>query len=169
MKITKLIFVSILAFAFLGCAAPAEKTDNTAKPAASEDAKSSTETATSEAPKDEPAKSSDAAASSKSPTEIMKAYIEALKKKDAAVIKESLSKASLEGYEKSAKAQDKSLEEMIAVGEDLSDKPMPEMRNEKIDGDTATVEVKMDDTEKWETVPFVKEGGMWKIAFDKLN
>ncbi len=169
MRISKFIFVSVLAFAFLGCAAPVEKTDNSATPAASEDAKSSTESAASEAPKDETAKNGDDAASLKSPTETMKAYIDALKKKDAAVIKASLSKASLERYEKSAKAQGKTLEEMIATDEDVSDKKMPEMRNEKIDGDTATVEVKMDDTEKWETVPFVKEGGIWKIAFDKLN
>ncbi|MCB1024363.1 MAG: DUF4878 domain-containing protein [Acidobacteria bacterium] len=169
MKITKLIFVSILAFAFLGCSAPADKTGNTAKPADSADAKPPTGSNSAEGTKDEAAKTGDDAASSKSPTETMKAYIEALKKKDAAVIKASISKASLEGYEKSAKAQGKTIDEMIASDEDVSDKTMPEMRNEKIDGDTAVVEVKMDDTGKWEKVPFVKEEGAWKIAFDKLN
>ena len=45
---------------------------------------------------------------------------------------------------------------------------MPELRNEKITGDTATVEMKRDKSDKWDTVPFVKEDGEWKIAFDRL-
>ena len=45
--------------------------------------------------------------------------------------------------------------------------PTFEARNEKITGDTATVELKSQG-DKWETMPFVKEDGQWKLAFDKL-
>jgi len=41
-----------------------------------------------------------------------------------------------------------------------------EYRDEKIDGDKATLQVK-DSAGSWETVPFVREGGVWKI--DKLS
>jgi hypothetical protein len=44
---------------------------------------------------------------------------------------------------------------------------MPETRNEKIDGDTATLEVKDDKKDKWETIHFAKEDGEWKLALDK--
>ena len=37
-----------------------------------------------------------------------------------------------------------------------------EYRDEKIDGDTATLQVKTQ-YGSWETVPFVREGGVWKI------
>ena len=43
---------------------------------------------------------------------------------------------------------------------------MPETRNEKIDGDKATLEFK--DTggdSNWTTAHFVKEDGEWKVAF----
>ena len=41
------------------------------------------------------------------------------------------------------------------------------MREEKIEGETATVEVQnMMDKEEYEKIPFVKEGGAWKVALD---
>jgi hypothetical protein len=45
---------------------------------------------------------------------------------------------------------------------------MPETRNEKINGDMATLEVKNEKTDKWDPLPFVKENGEWKIALDKF-
>ena len=45
---------------------------------------------------------------------------------------------------------------------------IPETRNEKIDGETATVEVKIDESGKNDLVyPFVREDGKWKLARDK--
>ncbi len=54
------------------------------------------------------------------------------------------------------------------VDKDDKDEKLPETRNEKITGDTATLEVKNDKTGKWDTLPFVKENGEWKIALDKF-
>lgn len=46
---------------------------------------------------------------------------------------------------------------------------MPETRNEKITGDKATLEIKDKDTkdDKWMSFPFVKQDGVWKMAFEE--
>lgn len=105
-----------------------------------------------------------------SPTATLKAFYEATQKKDAEGIKKTLSKGTLEMLEGFAKAQNKTLDESLKSGlaSDTSSDKMPETRNEKIDGDKATIEVKNDKTGQWETVPFVKEDGTWKIAFDQM-
>ena len=41
------------------------------------------------------------------------------------------------------------------------------MRNENIAGERATVEVKNKLADKWATLPFIKEDGVWKIALDE--
>ena len=54
------------------------------------------------------------------------------------------------------------------LDKDEKEEKMPETRNEKIDGETATLEVKNEKTDKWDTLPFVKENSEWKIALDKF-
>lgn len=110
-----------------------------------------------------------------SPSATLKAYFEALQKKDAAGLKKTLSKGTLEMFEQFAKAQNppKTLDEALQTGLASSttttdSNKVPETRNEKIDGEKATLEVKNDKTGAWETVPFVKEEGNWKIAFDQM-
>ncbi|MEO6393437.1 MAG: hypothetical protein ABIP75_16430 [Pyrinomonadaceae bacterium] len=105
-----------------------------------------------------------------SPTATYKAYYEAAKKKDATALKKSLSKGTLDLLEKAAKAQDKSMDDLLkddSFSKDLPDK-LPESRNEKIDGDTATLEIKEQKSGDWITMPFVKEDGSWKLAIDKF-
>jgi flagellar hook-associated protein FlgK len=103
------------------------------------------------------------------PTATFKAFYEASKKKDAAGMKKSLSKGTLDMFDKLAKEQNKSTDDMLKdVDKDDKSEKMPETRNEKINGDTATLEVKNDKTDKWDTLPFVKENGEWKIALDKF-
>jgi len=101
------------------------------------------------------------------PTATLKAFYEASKKKDATAMKKTLSKGSLDMFEKQAKEQGKSFDDLLKSDQHTPDK-MPETRNEKIDGETATLEVKNDQTNKWDTLPCVKEDGEWKIAFDKF-
>jgi hypothetical protein len=113
-----------------------------------------------------------AAACSKSagstPTAVAKAFFDASKAKDVQGIKNALSQKSLEMMEAFAKMGNKSLDESLKDPETSSKQPATfEARNEKITGETATLEVK-DETGKWQTMPFVKEGGQWKMAFDKL-
>ncbi len=107
--------------------------------------------------------------SSSSPTKTFKAFFEASKKKDAAGMRKALSKGTLDMFDKLAKAQNKSTDDMLKeVDKDAKDEKLPETRNEKITGDTATLEVKNDKMGKWDTLPFVKENGEWKIALDKF-
>ena len=108
---------------------------------------------------------------SPTPTDTFKAFFEASKKKDVPGMKKALSKSSLDMFEKLAKLQDKSLDDMlkeIDKDDKAKDEKMPETRNEKITGDTATLEVKNEKTAEWDTLPFVKENGEWKIALDKF-
>ena len=103
------------------------------------------------------------------PTATFKAFYEASKKKDVPGMKKTLSKGTLDMFDKLAKEQNKTTDEMLkAVDKDDKSDKMPETRNEKITGDTATLEVKNDKTNKWDPLPFVKENGEWKIALDKF-
>ena len=72
--------------------------------------------------------------------------------------------------EKAAKEQKKTIDEAIKEGLESpgakTDK-VPPTRNEKIDGNNATLEVQDEESKKWETMYFVKEGRDWKIALDK--
>jgi Skp family chaperone for outer membrane proteins len=103
------------------------------------------------------------------PTATFKAFFEATKKKDAAGMKKALSKGTLDMFDKLAKEQNKTTDDMLKqLNMEDKDQKLPETRNEKIDGDTATLEVKNEKTSKWDTLPFVKENGEWKVALDKF-
>ena len=108
--------------------------------------------------------------SGSSPTATFKAFFEAQQKKDVAGMKKNLSKTSLAIMEKSAKEQNKTIDD--AIKEQLenpaskTDK-IPETRNEKINGNEATLELRNEDTSKWDTMYFVKEDNAWKIALDR--
>jgi hypothetical protein len=108
------------------------------------------------------------AAPTVSPTEVLKAQNEAQKKKDGAAMKQNLSKSSLALIEKAAKAQNKTVEELLTLeSPDYKQPESFEYRNEKIEGDTATVEIKPAGFDAWGKAFFVKEDGRWKYAIDK--
>ncbi len=98
------------------------------------------------------------------PTATAKAFYDAAKAKDVQTLKNSLSKKSLEVMEAFAKMGGKTLDDTLKEPSNMP--PAFEARNEKITGDTATLEVK-GQGDKWDTLYFVKEDGRWKIAFDK--
>jgi len=104
----------------------------------------------------------------KGPTDVMKTLYEASKTKDVEAVKKSISKGTLALFEESAKAQNTTVDELLRKDEGAPFKELPEMRNEKIEGDTATIELKSMTTNNWETVPFVKEDRIWKLALDKF-
>jgi len=104
------------------------------------------------------------------PSATFKAYFEAQQKKDIPAMKQTLSKTSLEMMEASAKQQQLTVDKMIASQlENPAAKvdKMPETRNEKVTGDTATLELHNEDANRWDTMYFVKENGAWKIALDR--
>jgi len=103
-----------------------------------------------------------------SPSGVLKQYVAASQKQDIAAMKNLLSKGSLELIEKSAKAQNSTTDELLRRESSVKILNAPETRNEKIEGETATVEVKNETNGEFDLkMPFVKENGAWKIARDK--
>jgi hypothetical protein len=98
-----------------------------------------------------------------SPTETLKALNAAGKKKDTAAVKGYFSQASLALFEEEARAQNKTVDEFLSEREY---EELPEIQNEKIEGDRATIEIKDPKTGAVERIPLIKENNQWKIAFD---
>lgn len=83
-------------------------------------------------------------------------------------MKKRLSKKTLTMVENSALSQKKTVDEAITADFPAAQaQKAPEMRNEKITGDSATLEVQENGTKEWQTMYFVKEDGAWKLALDK--
>lgn len=103
----------------------------------------------------------------RTPTETLKALNEASKKKDPAAIKKLLSKGTLVLLENAALAANTSSDELLKKEDGAPFQELPEIRGEKIEGETATVTVKNQMTSEDENIPLVKEDGEWKVALDK--
>ncbi len=102
------------------------------------------------------------------PSDVLKQYVAASQKQDIAAMKALLSKGSLDLIEKSAQTQGTTTDEILRREASVKIKNAPETRNEKIEGETATVEVKNETTGSFDMImPFVRENGAWKIARDK--
>lgn len=97
------------------------------------------------------------------PLETLQAYTRAIKRKDTTEMKLLLSDASLKMAEQEAKAQSRPLDDIVK-NETLFNESQSELkyRNEKIEGERGSIEVK-NSFGMWNTVPFVREEGTWKI------
>jgi hypothetical protein len=105
-----------------------------------------------------------------SPTTTFEAFYESLKKKDVQAYKKTVSKKTLEMLQKEAGELGKSLDEYIKADMDKPTRKLPdklETRHEKIEGDHATLEIKNNEG-GWNTVPFVKEDGEWKVSLEQV-
>ena len=97
------------------------------------------------------------------PLETFKSYTKAIKKKDTDAMKVLLSEATLKMHEQEAKAQGVTLDEIVKRETLFSESQTTvEFRHEKVEGEKATLQVKTM-YGAWETVPFVREDGVWKI------
>jgi hypothetical protein len=103
-----------------------------------------------------------------SPTETMKAYYDAAKRKDIAAVKKFLSRGTMQIMEDLAKGQGKTVDQMFSenAGRDAQ-MPTPEFTNEKVNGDTATLDINAPG-KPVVTMQMVKEDGEWKLAIDKM-
>lgn len=97
------------------------------------------------------------------PLDTLQAYTKAIKKKDPTTMKMLLSDATLKMHEQQAKEQGVTLDDIV-LRETLFNQSQTSLKfkNEKTEGDKATVEVE-NSFGAYETVPFVKENGIWKI------
>lgn len=98
------------------------------------------------------------------PSAAFRTFYDAAKANNVESMKRSMSKKTLEVMEKGAAKEKKSLDDVFKEMNKDAPASVPEIRNEKIDGEKATIEIKDSKMDKWDTVPFVKEGAQWKIA-----
>ncbi len=98
-----------------------------------------------------------------SPIETFKTYTKAIKQKDVETMKLLLSEATMKMNELEAQARGVSVDEVVRNETLFSEHQRTvKWRNEKINGDLATLEVE-NAMGQWETVPFILERGAWKI------
>ena len=97
------------------------------------------------------------------PLETFQTYTKAIKAKDTTAMKLMLSNETIKMHEMEAKSQGTTVDEIVKR-ETLFNETQTrvEYRNEKIDGQTATLEVK-NSSNNWEIVPFIFENDQWKI------
>lgn len=100
------------------------------------------------------------------PTELFKSFYTAAKNKDVDGLKSMMSKEALADTEREARKRGQSLDDFLAGQGQYFPPNMPEIRNEKIEGDKATLEFKREGAANWSTVRFVKEDGEWKVNFN---
>ena len=97
------------------------------------------------------------------PVRTFQTYVKALKKKDLTTVKLLLSSDTIKMHEQEAKAEGVTLDDIVKRETLLGEgQTMVEYSNEKIDGDKATLEFK-NSYGAWETLPFLRENGDWKI------
>lgn len=98
-----------------------------------------------------------------SPTEVYKAAYTARKNCDVAGLKKVMAKELLDFLAKMGKEDKKSVDDEL---KELCQRPQAsteQVRNEKIDGDHASIEY-LDENNEWQPMDFVKEGGVWKMG-----
>ncbi len=103
----------------------------------------------------------------KTPSEAYRMLFAAVKSQDSAKIKLMLSKASLGLAEMSAAQQKKPVEFILRNGfsETTFADTMPQLRDERIKGGYAAVEVWNVKRKQWDDIPLILEDGSWKGAF----
>ncbi len=111
----------------------------------------------------------EAATSNNAPTlsPVVQDFYAALERKDEASVKKFLSQSAI-GYWQSEMKSEKS-PSLLAILED-NESPVEEkrqIRNEKIEGETAVAEMKGGSLGVWTAIKFVKENGEWKFASPK--
>ncbi len=102
------------------------------------------------------------------PLETLKAYTQAIKRKNLTEMKLLLSDSSLKMAQAEAKEQNVTVDEIIKKQSIFNESQTRlEFRNEKIEGEQASIEMR-DSMNSWITVPFVREEKIWKIDNQSL-
>lgn len=97
------------------------------------------------------------------PLETLKSYTLAVKRKDTTTMKLLLSDASIQMAQTQANEKNTTLDEIVKNETFFTENPTRvEFRNQKIEGERATIEIK-NAFDSWDTVAFVLEEGVWKI------
>ena len=114
----------------------------------------------------ETTKKPEAATANNAPTlaPVVQTYYEALKKKDAALLKSVMSQEFIKSVEADMKEDKKTdIAAYMAEFDTIPEKPV-EVRNEKIEGNDAVAEIKGGTYVNWTPFAFINEGGKWKFT-----
>ncbi|MGI8788147.1 MAG: hypothetical protein ACR2HG_10340 [Pyrinomonadaceae bacterium] len=160
--LTSIIALALIVFVALACG--------------NSDKKESTSTATTDSPSTDSRSSTTTESDSivsrggnlSTPTQSHAAMYQAMKNRDIAAYKKTLAKCYLDTVAGFAKRQNISTDEFIKKSLELvpaASIKTPEVRNEKINGDTATLEEKdFRQGEGWNVATYLKEDGDWKFS-----
>jgi hypothetical protein len=102
-----------------------------------------------------------------SPAGVWRRYEEASQKADVATMKSLLSKGSLAMLEASAENGQRSVDDLLLRESAVKRAKPAETGAEKIEGERATLEIRRENAEGFDALPFVREDGAWKIARDR--
>ncbi|MBX3245315.1 MAG: hypothetical protein KF685_12765 [Acidobacteria bacterium] len=100
------------------------------------------------------------------PTEAYKNLYAAVKSKDTEQIKAQMTLTTLSFAESVSQQQKAPIEKVLENGFTAStfSPSLPEMRDERIDGKMGAVEVWNAKDNVWHDIPFIHEGGAWRLA-----
>ena len=105
-----------------------------------------------------------------SPTDAYKKLYAAVKAKDPEAIKAVMTNGTLEFAKANAARTHQTLEQMIAngfTGTTFSPE-LPQIRDERVNGDMGAIEVFNSKDNRWEDLPFIREGDTWKLAIGEM-
>jgi hypothetical protein len=110
------------------------------------------------------------AAGEDTPTGAYKRLYAAVKAKDTETIKALMTKKSLEFAKMLSAQQNKPIEQVLENGYTATTfaPSLPQIRDERVNGDMGAVEVHNDRENKWEDLPFIREDGQWKLAIGEM-
>ena len=105
-----------------------------------------------------------------SPTDAYKKLYAAVKAKDSQAIEAVMTNATIEFAKANAARTHQTLEQMIANGFTATtfSPNLPQIRDERINGDMGAVEVFNSKDNRWEDLPFIREGNAWKLAIGEM-
>lgn len=157
-KYLSIAAVIAVGLAMLGCQNAANSAANNTNKASNSNANAKPEATT--------AKTDSPAGSMATPTDTYKSAYAYRKNKDIEGLKKVMSQDILDFLKMMGEDDKKSLDDML---KELCDRPQAataEARNEKITGETATIEY-LDETGGWKTMDFEKIGSDWKMGAPK--
>lgn len=96
-----------------------------------------------------------------SPARTVRDFSEAVRRKDYEAVRRLFSRKTVEELEKVSSVK------LFVDGAHEFNRDAPATRNERIVGDKASIEVRdpaYKDEDRWTTLKFVKEDGLWKIS-----
>lgn len=151
----------------IGCASPAANTSNQQASPTNQNVNAAN-TAAAPAPSASPVAAVTEVGANATPSEVYKAAHKMRQEKDYEGLKKIFAADVLDFFTEIGKADGKTVDDGIREMFNRPQAEKAEVRNEKINGDRATVEY-LDETGEWDTMDFRKEGGVWKITFPDME